>query len=74
MWLLTDFFEFVHHRLGHTIDLCWKAHRIHHRFSNPTPFGVIDDDYLDQFVRPFPLIILPVIMPINLDLLFFTVT
>jgi lathosterol oxidase len=73
IWLLTDFFEFFYHRLGHTIDVCWNIHKSHHQFFNPTPFAVIADEYLDQFVRALPLIILPALMPINMDLLFFQV-
>ena len=73
IWLSTDFFEFFYHRMGHTIDACWNVHKSHHQFFNPTPFAVIADEYLDQFVRALPLIILPILMPVNMDLLFFQV-
>ncbi|CAF4850244.1 unnamed protein product, partial [Rotaria socialis] len=43
----------------------------HHQFFNPTPFAVIADEYLDQFVRALPLLILPALIPVNMDLLFF---
>eukprot|EP01037_Dinobryon_pediforme_P024406 gene24406-26193_t len=46
----------------------WVLH--HHRFYNPSPFAVIADEYLDQFVRTWPMVILPAITPINMDLLF----
>ena len=39
-------------------------------FYNPSPFAVIADEYLDQFVRTLPMVILPYVMPINMDLLF----
>jgi lathosterol oxidase len=39
-------------------------------FYNPTPFAVIADEYLDQFVRTLPLVILPLALPINMDLMF----
>ncbi|CAF0805707.1 unnamed protein product [Didymodactylos carnosus] len=71
IWIGTDFFEFFYHRIGHTIDYCWNVHKSHHQFYNPTPFAVIADEYTDQFVRALPLVILPIIMPINMDLLFF---
>lgn len=73
IWLSTDFFEFFYHRMGHTIDACWNIHKSHHQFFNPTPFAVIADEYFDQFVRALPLVILPAIMPVNMDLLFFQV-
>jgi len=73
IWLSTDFFEFFYHRMGHTIDSCWNIHKSHHQFFNPTPFAVIADEYLDQFVRALPLVVLPAIMPINMDLLYFQV-
>ncbi|CAF4136868.1 unnamed protein product, partial [Rotaria socialis] len=38
---------------------------------NPTPFAVIADEYLDQLVRASPLLFLPTMMPINMNLLFF---
>ncbi|CAF3326689.1 unnamed protein product [Rotaria socialis] len=71
IWLSTDFFEFFYHRMGHTIDTCWNIHKSHHQFFNPTPFAVIADEYLDQFVRALPLLILPALIPVNMDLLFF---
>ena len=73
IWLATDFFEFYYHRMGHTIDACWNIHKSHHQFFNPTPFAVIADEYVDQFVRALPLVVLPALMPINMDLLFFQV-
>ena len=73
IWLSTDFFEFFYHRLGHTIDFCWNIHKSHHQFYNPTPFAVIADEYIDQFVRALPLLIIPMFIPINMDLLFFQV-
>ena len=73
IWLSTDFFEFFYHRMGHTIDACWNIHKSHHQFYNPTPFAVIADEYFDQFVRALPLVVLPMLMPMNMDLLFFEV-
>lgn len=73
IWLATDFFEFFYHRMGHTIDACWNIHKSHHQFYNPTPFAVIADEYVDQFVRALPLVIIPALIPTNMDLLFFQV-
>jgi lathosterol oxidase len=73
-WLLVDFFQFFYHRMGHTLNLFWNVHKCHHQFFNPTPFSVIAEDYIDQIIGASPLIILPFLVPINIDLLFFQVT
>lgn len=70
--LVSDFLEFYYHRLGHTVKACWNVHRAHHVFFNPSPFAVIADEYVDQFFRASLLLILPLIMPINMDIMFFT--
>ncbi len=72
-WFLVDLFEFLYHRMGHTYDLLWNVHKSHHQFYNPTPFSVIAEDYLDQIVGASPLFLIPLIVPINIDLLFFQV-
>eukprot|EP00004_Rigifila_ramosa_P020374 TRINITY_DN5285_c0_g3_i1.p1 TRINITY_DN5285_c0_g3~~TRINITY_DN5285_c0_g3_i1.p1 ORF type:complete len:329 (+),score=97.89 TRINITY_DN5285_c0_g3_i1:25-987(+) len=69
-WIATDFWEFYYHRLGHTTQSGWDQHKYHHIFYNPSPFAVIADEYIDQFVRAAPLAIFPMLMPINMDLLF----
>lgn len=48
----------------------WNVHKHHHVFYNPTPFAVIADELVDQFVRSLPMVILPALIPINIDLLF----
>lgn len=70
VWIGTDFFEFAYHRIGHVNRIAWKEHRHHHAFYNPSPFAVIADMPIDQFIRATPLVIFPLIMPINMDLLF----
>lgn len=70
IFLFTDLFEYIYHWIGHRYSLFWSIHRHHHMFYNPTPFAVIADEYLDQFVRTLPLVILPAAMPINMDLMF----
>jgi lathosterol oxidase len=72
-WLLVDFFEFFYHRMGHTLDLFWNVHKSHHQFYNPSPFSVIAEDYIDQIIGASPLLFIPAIVPINIDLLFFQV-
>jgi lathosterol oxidase len=70
VFFFTDFYEYVYHAIGHYFSFFWEVHRHHHRFYNPSPFAVIADEYLDQFVRTWPMVILPAITPINIDLLF----
>lgn len=67
----TDFVEYCYHYLGHRFSLFWRIHRHHHSFFNPTPFAVIADEWPDQFCRTLPMLALPLMMPINMDLLFF---
>jgi len=66
----SDFFEFYYHRIGHLHPLGWTQHKHHHVFHNPSPFSVIADEYIDQFVRATPLVWFPWIMPVNIDLLY----
>eukprot|EP00854_Cymbomonas_tetramitiformis_P003846 gene3846-4802_t len=68
----SDFFEFYYHRLGHTTKLGWIQHKHHHVFHNPSPFAVIADEWIDQFFRSLPLLLFPVFMPINMDMMYFT--
>ncbi|XRB03643.1 hypothetical protein NFJ02_18g29980 [Pycnococcus provasolii] len=42
-----------------TLAPLWSRHRHHHVFSNPSPFAVLADDYLDQCVRAAPMLVLP---------------
>ena len=72
VWIVTDFYEFAYHQLGHRLRIAWRQHKAHHVFHNPTPFSVIADEPVDQFVRALPLLLFPILMPINIDLLFFT--
>jgi len=71
IWIGVDLWEFLYHRAGHSTEMFWKIHKAHHRFYNPSPFAVIADDWADQFARALPLLVLPMIMPMNMDLIFF---
>ncbi len=73
IWLFVDLFEFLYHRMGHQLDYLWNIHKSHHQFFNPTPFAVIAEDYIDQIIGASPLIVIPILIPINMDLLFFQV-
>ena len=69
-WILSDFYEFFYHHLGHRFGTFWEQHKHHHVFYNPSPFAVIADEYIDQFARATPLVTLPLLLPINQDMLF----
>jgi lathosterol oxidase len=70
VWLVTDIYEFLYHYCGHRISSMWTLHKRHHHFYNPTPFAVIADDPIDQFFRAAPLFVLPLLLPINIDMIF----
>lgn len=72
VWIGSDLYEFAYHRLGHTHRFWWRQHKPHHVFANPSPFAVIADDHLDQLIRSAPMLLLPLLMPINMDLMFLT--
>lgn len=72
VWIGTDLYEFLYHRLGHLWRFGWREHKAHHVFHNPTPFAVIADGSVDQLVRAAPLLLVPLVIPIQMDLLFFT--
>jgi len=72
LWVGSDFYEFSYHRLGHVSFPFWKHHKHHHVFYNPSPFAVIADEWIDQFMRSLPVLAIPLLMPVNLDALFIT--
>lgn len=49
----------------------WEQHKHHHVFFNPSPFSVVADEYVDQFIRATPLLFFPLIAPVNMDSLLF---
>lgn len=73
-WLGSDFYEFFYHYIGHRFSCMWNWHRHHHVFFNPTPFAVVADEFADQFARSLPLVLFPLLMPTNLDVLYMVFT
>ena len=69
-WVVSDFFEWAYHQVGHRFSFTWAIHRHHHVFYNPSPFSVISDEWADQLVRTSPLLFIPMALPTNIDLLF----
>jgi lathosterol oxidase len=72
VYLASDFIEWGYHYIGHSFKTAWSQHKHHHVFFNPSPFAVIADDYVDQFLRASPMLIIPLFMPVNMDMLFVT--
>lgn len=72
IWIGCDFIEWGYHYLGHRFVFMWQFHRAHHVFFNPSPFAVIADEYVDMFFRSAPMLVIPLLFPINMDLLFGT--
>lgn len=70
VWICSDFYEFLYHRLGHVDFRFWQQHKHHHVFYNPSPFSVIADEWVDQFMRSLPLLVIPMLIPVNMDVLF----
>lgn len=71
IFLVSDLFQWFYHYLSHTIESMWGNHKHHHRYFNPTPFGVLADEPIDHLIRATPMVVIPLIIPCNLDLLFF---
>jgi len=69
-WAMGDIFHWSYHHFGHSYEAAWKVHSSHHKYHNPTPFAVIADDLIDQGARAFPMLAIPLIMEINLDVFF----
>jgi len=69
-WIVSDFWEFWYHRQGHVRPSFWNIHKFHHQFYNPSPFAVISDEWMDQLARSILLLVFPLVIPINMDMLF----
>eukprot|EP00928_Gymnodinium_smaydae_P079654 TRINITY_DN63523_c0_g1_i1.p1 TRINITY_DN63523_c0_g1~~TRINITY_DN63523_c0_g1_i1.p1 ORF type:complete len:318 (+),score=76.13 TRINITY_DN63523_c0_g1_i1:78-956(+) len=70
VWLIADLWEFAYHYLGHRLEFMWHVHKHHHVFFNPSPFAVIADEPVDQFFRALPMALFPMLVPLNMDMLF----
>ena len=54
------------------LEISIFQHKHHHVFFNPSPFAVIADEWADQLMRSSPLFVIPLLMPVNMDMLFIT--
>ena len=64
VFLIMEVFEWTFHWACHRSDLLWKVHKHHHRYSNPTPFGVMADQPVDMFIKASPILWIPFLFPI----------
>lgn len=64
VFVVMEVFEWTFHWACHRSDLLWKVHKHHHRYSNPTPFGVMADQPLDMFIKSSPILWIPFLFPI----------
>eukprot|EP00041_Stephanoeca_diplocostata_P009144 m.139351 g.139351 ORF g.139351 m.139351 type:complete len:350 (-) comp17621_c0_seq1:52-1101(-) len=71
IFLVSDLFQWTYHFLGHKVESMWKNHKQHHRHFNPTPFGVLADEAWDHLLRAAPMVLIPMVVPCNIDLIFF---
>ncbi len=64
VFLTMEVFEWTFHWACHRSPLLWKIHKHHHRYSNPTPFGVMADAPLDMLIKASPIFWIPLLFPI----------
>jgi len=70
IFVAVDFIEWGWHYMGHRFDVLWEIHRPHHKYFNPTPWAVIADDMPDEIARASPLFLLPMLGPVNIEMMF----
>jgi len=64
VFLTMEVFEWTFHWACHRSSLLWKIHQHHHRYSNPTPFGVMADQPIDMLIKASPILWIPFLFPI----------
>jgi sterol desaturase/sphingolipid hydroxylase (fatty acid hydroxylase superfamily) len=64
VFVVMEVFEWSFHYACHRSSLLWKVHKHHHRYSNPTPFGVMADQPMDMFIKASPILWIPFLFPI----------
>lgn len=64
VFLIMEIFEWTFHWACHKNSLLWNVHKHHHRYSNPTPFGVMADNPVDMFIKASPILWIPFLFPI----------
>lgn len=64
VFLTMEVFEWTFHWACHRHPWLWKIHKHHHRYSNPTTFGVMADAPVDMLIKASPILWIPFLFPI----------
>jgi sterol desaturase/sphingolipid hydroxylase (fatty acid hydroxylase superfamily) len=64
VFVTMEVFEWTFHWACHRNSLLWKIHKHHHRYSNPTSFGVMADQPIDMLIKASPILWIPLLFPI----------
>lgn len=64
VFVTMEVFEWTFHWACHRSPLLWKIHKHHHRYANPTSFGVMADQPVDMLIKASPILWMPFLFPI----------
>ncbi len=64
VFIVMEIFEWTFHWACHRFDLLRAVHKQHHRYGNPTSFGVMADHPVDMFIKASPILWIPFLFPI----------
>ena len=64
VFLTMEVFEWTFHWACHRVPFLWKVHKNHHRYANPTAFGVMADQPMDMLIKGSPILFIPFLFPI----------
>lgn len=64
LFLVMEVFEWFFHWACHRNSVLWLVHKHHHRYSNPTSFGVMADQPVDMLIKASPILWAPFLFPI----------
>lgn len=64
VFVTMEIFEWTFHWACHNNDWLYKIHKHHHRYSNPTSFGVMADQPLDMLIKASPILWMPFLFPV----------
>ncbi len=64
VFLVMEVFEWAFHFACHRSSILWHVHKHHHRYANPTPFGVMADHPVDMFIKSSPILWIPFLFPV----------
>jgi sterol desaturase/sphingolipid hydroxylase (fatty acid hydroxylase superfamily) len=64
VFVTMEIYEWAFHWACHRVPLLWKIHQHHHRYSNPTSFGVMADQPIDMLFKASPILWMPFLFPV----------